>query len=144
MPARGRLRIYLAAVGVALLGQGSASLLLDEAFHVNLAPLHGLLTTDDRHAGLHVVWGLVLLAFAVVAPRPQVLIVLGFVFGTFYTALGVVGLFDEAAFGLRLGWGENAFHLLVGPLALILARLAALEEERAREPPSRAGELRPG
>jgi hypothetical protein len=144
MRARQRLRIYLAAVGVALLGQGSASLLLADAADVNLAPLHGLLTTDDRHAGLHVVWGLVLLAFAIFARRHQVLIVLGFVFGAFYTSLGVVGLFDKAAFGLHLGWGENVFHLLVGPLALIFARFAALEDERARTPSSRAGELRPG
>jgi hypothetical protein len=144
MQSRRRLRIYLAAVGVALLGQGSSSLLLDEALNVNLAPLHGLLTTDDRHAGLHVVWGLVLLAFAALAARPPVLIVLGLVFGAFYTALGVVGLFDEAAFRLHLGWGENAFHLLVGPLALILSGLAAQEEERARTPSPGPGELRPG
>ena len=144
MQSRRRLRIYLAAVGAALLGQGSASLLLDKALNVNLAPLHGLLTTDDRHAGLHVVWGLVLLAFAALAVRAPVLIGLGFVFGVFYTALGVVGLFDNAAFGLHLGRGENAFHLLVGPLGLILAGLAALEEDRARTHYAGPGELRPG
>jgi hypothetical protein len=144
MQSRRRLRIYLAAVGAALLGQGSLSLLLDEGLNVNLAPLHGLLTTDDRHAGLHVVWGLVLLAFAALAVHPPVLIGLGCAFGAFYTALGVIGLFDKAAFGLHLGWGENAFHLLVGPLALMLAWLAGLEEMRVRTPSPRPGELRPG
>jgi hypothetical protein len=135
--------MYLAAVGAALLAQGATSLLLDEAADVDLAPTHGLLTTDERHAALHVVWGLVLLACTVLAARPRPLVVLGVVFGAFYTALGVAGLADDSAFGLHLGWGENVFHLLVGPLALLFAALAVLEE-RTPTPAARAGEPRLG
>ena len=127
-----RLRIYLTAVGVLLLGQGSLSLLLHEALGVDLSELHGLLTTDDAHAGLHIVWGVVLLAFTRRPVREHTVLGLGFLFGAFYVALGIFGLFDHEAFGMHLGWGQNAFHLLIGPLALILALPATREEQRLR------------
>jgi hypothetical protein len=115
------LRAYLAVVGAALLVQGSLSLVLHQALAVDLSPLHGFLTTDDRHAALHVAWGLVLVAVAAGAAHERTVIVAGVVFGSFYTALGVLGLLVHDPLGLHLGWGENVFHLLVGPAALILA-----------------------
>jgi hypothetical protein len=46
------------------------------------------------------------------------------VFGVFYIVLGVLGLVVDRPFGLLLGPGENAFHFIVGPLALLLGLLA--------------------
>jgi hypothetical protein len=116
------LRAYLAVVGGALLLQGAASLVLHELLSVDLTSLHGFLTTDDRHAALHVVWGAILLGVAAGPARAQRLV--GLVFGVFYVALGVLGLVVHDPFGLRLGPGENVFHLLIGPLALGFALLA--------------------
>jgi Domain of unknown function (DUF4383) len=116
------LRAYLLVVGGALLVQGASSLVLHELLSVNLKPLHGFLTTDDRHAALHVVWGVILLAVTVRPPREQRLV--GLVFGVFYVALGVLGLLVHDPFGLQLGWGENVFHLVIGPLALGFVLLA--------------------
>jgi hypothetical protein len=115
------LRAYLAVVGAALLAQGTLSLFLHEALAVDLSALHGFLTTDDRHAALHVAWGLVLVAVVASGAHERTLIAVGVVFGSFYTALGVVGLLVHDPFELHLGWGENVFHLLVGPVALILS-----------------------
>jgi hypothetical protein len=125
VPAR-RLRTYLALVGALLLLQGSASLLLHEALALNLSSLHGFLTPNDRHAILHVVWGLMILAVLALKVSERTVIWFGFVFGVFYVALGVLGIVVHDPFGLHLGWGENVFHLLIGPLALIFASEAAL------------------
>ena len=114
-----RLRVYLTAVGALLLVQGSISLVLHEGFGVDLAPTHGLLTMHDPHAVLHVVWGIVILLAVRAYP-----IALGAAFGVFYTTLGIVGLFDHDAFGMDLGAGQNAFHLIIGPLALVFTALA--------------------
>lgn len=116
----GYLRGYLVVLGAVLLLQGSASLLLHEGLDVDLSDLHGLLTTDDRHAVLHVAWGAFLLPVAALA-SDHVLIALGFVFGVFYSALAILGIVVDDPFGLRLGLGENAFHAIIGPLGLVLA-----------------------
>ena len=116
------LRGYLALVGTGLFLQGASSLVLHEGVGATLASWHGLLTPDDRHAGLHVVWGLLLLAAVAVGGEP-LLVAAGYVFGVFYLALGVLGILVHHPFGLMLGAGENGFHLIVGPLALILAVL---------------------
>ena len=42
------------------------------------------------------------------------------IFGVFYTALAFLGLFVHYPFGLHLGPGENVFHFLVGPAALVV------------------------
>ena len=116
----GYLRGYLGVLGAVLLLQGSASLLLHEGLDVDIGGWHGLLTTDDRHAVLHIAWGAVLLPAAARA-SDRALIALGFVFGVFYSALALLGILVDDPFGLRLGVGENAFHAIVGPLGLVLA-----------------------
>jgi hypothetical protein len=86
---------------------------------VDLDAWHGLLTTDDRHALLHVAWGLFIIPAAVLADEAW-LVGLGLLFGAFYVALAVLGVVVDDPFGLRLGLGENAFHWIIGPLALVL------------------------
>jgi hypothetical protein len=120
------LRIYLLAIGAVLLGQGSASLLLHEGLDADLSGWHGLLTTDDRHAALHVVWGALVLPVAALA-GDATLVGLGYVFGVFYVALAILGVVVHDPFGLRLGYGENAFHWIIGPVALVLAFAASRE-----------------
>ena len=53
------------------------------------------------------------------------------VFGVFYTALAISGAIATNPYGLQLGPGENAFHFIVGPLALVLGLLAQRESARA-------------
>jgi hypothetical protein len=125
------LRGYLGVLGAALLLQGSTSLLLHEALTVGLSWSHGFLTTDDRHAALHVAWGLGMLAALAVRSADRSLIRLGLVFGAFYLALAILGIVVDHPFGLRLGVGENVFHAIIGPLALVLA----LSQARAPEGP---------
>ena len=116
----GYLRGYLGVLGAVLLLQGAGSLLLHEGLDVDLGGWHGLLTTDDRHAVLHVAWGAFLLPAAALA-SDHLLIGLGFVFGVFYSVLAILGIVVDDPFGLRLGLGENAFHAIIGPLSLVLA-----------------------
>jgi hypothetical protein len=98
---------------------------------VGLSWSHGFLTTDDRHAALHVAWGLGMLAALAVRSADRSLIRLGLVFGAFYLALAILGIVVDHPFGLRLGVGENVFHAIIGPLALVLA----LSQARAPEGP---------
>jgi Domain of unknown function (DUF4383) len=108
-------RLYGLVVGAGLLLEGGA-LLLAEALRI--AP------SDPRHNALHVVWGAVILVLLSVHrdARWTILVVGGF--GVFYTVLGVVGVLVDQPFGLRLGPGENIFHFVVGPLALLLSARA--------------------
>ena len=106
-----------------LLIQGSASL-LRAALAVPVPELVlDFTNADPLHATIHIVWGVVmLLALALpVSERARALLVL--VFGVFYTALAVLGALVYHPFGLQLDLGENVFHFVVGPLALIIAYL---------------------
>ena len=103
-------RWYVVLVGALLLAEGSALLVIDR-LDLNAV----IATNDSRHNLLHVVWGIALLAL-VLAHRE----VFGaLLFGAFYVALGVLGLVLSNPLGLLLGPGENAFHFVVGPLALL-------------------------
>jgi hypothetical protein len=130
------LRAYLLVLGAVLLGQGTLSLVLHAGFGVDLSPTHGFLTTDERHAGLHVVWGLVLLVAIALRVQDRTLLHLGLFFGLFFLTLTFLGIFIHYPFGLRLGWGENAFHAIIGPLALTLT---ALQARRAHQRPLAPG-----
>ncbi len=111
-------RLYGLVVGFGLLLEGGA-LLFGDVLHI--AP------GDTRHNALHVVWGVAILVLLAVRrePRWTVLVVGGF--GVFYSALAVIGVLVDQPFGLRLGPGENAFHFIVGPLALLLSARAAAQ-----------------
>lgn len=121
------LHLYLWLVMGGLLLQGSGSLLLDERPDIQAAT-PGLLATimngNPPHAWLHIVWGTVGLLWLIVFRTAGARLLLGLAFGVFYTALGFAGIGVHDPMGLRLGWPENAFHLTVGPLMLLLTWLA--------------------
>jgi hypothetical protein len=111
-------RVYVFVLGVGLLLDGALLLVLG-GLGVQVS---GINTSDVRHNVLHVVWGVALLAVSYFARGGHELraVWAALIFGAFYVSLGVVGLTVEQPFGLQLGPGENAFHLIVGPLALAL------------------------
>jgi hypothetical protein len=121
-------RAYVLALGAGLLLEGGG-LLLVNAMALPLA----VGTNDTRHNLLHVVWGIGLLAIAV-TPQGRASTRVAWaalVFGVFYVALGVLGVVLDRPFGLLLGPGENVFHFVVGPLALVLgARALSLPDKR--------------
>jgi hypothetical protein len=121
------LAVYLWLVMAGLLVQGAGSLLLDE--RPDLMPrFPGLAATvmngNPPHAVLHIVWGAFGLAVLTLFRGPVSRLRLGLAFGLFYTALGFLGMAVHHPFGMRLEVQENAFHLTVGPLMLLLTWLA--------------------
>jgi hypothetical protein len=110
-------RIYVWILGAGLLLDGGLLLLVDW-----LGVPVPVNATDVRHNLLHVVWGIALLVVSVLARDGHDIRVAwaAVIFGAFYVALGVLGLTIDQPFGLQLGPGENAFHFVVGPIALIL------------------------
>jgi hypothetical protein len=111
------LRVYIWVLGAGLLLDGAVLLLFDR-----LGVQVPVNATDWRHNLLHVVWGIALLIVSALAKDGREIRVAwaAVVFGVFYIVLGVLGLTIDQPFGLQLGPGENAFHLLVGPVALML------------------------
>jgi hypothetical protein len=117
-------RLYGLVVGAGLLLEGGA-LLLGEALRI--AP------GDTRHNTLHVVWGTIILVLLLTRREPKWTILVVGTFGVFYTALAIVGVLVDRPFGLMLGPGENAFHFIVGPLALLLSGRAAAQLSSSSE-----------
>jgi hypothetical protein len=113
------LREWVTIVGGALLGQGALSLAVDFS-GVTLQPLFRAFIGDPLHALIHVAWGSVMLGLLVARNDRLTLARASLGFGVFYVALAVVGVLVHHPFGLLLGPGENAFHFLVGPGALIM------------------------
>lgn len=117
------LYVYLWIVMLGLLLQGIGSLalrLIPGLPSITPALVIGLMLAHIPHAILHITWGLAGIVFLLIFHSRRALIGLGLVFGTFYTLLGIVGVLVNNAFGLQLVLGENAFHLIVGPLTLIV------------------------
>lgn len=110
-------RAYLLVAGAGLLLQGGASLLVSATGrdpHLTT----GLLS-DPMHATIHVAWGVALLVVLmrgdqVAADRACL------AFGIFYVGFLVLGLLVHHPFGMEIDWPENAFHTVVGPLALLI------------------------
>ncbi len=118
---------YLWLVMAGLLIQGTGSLVFDlnPALATNLpVPLTTLMNGNPPHAVLHIVWGIIGLFILSVYRKDAAYLCLGWVFGVFYTLLGFLGIIVYHPFGMRLDLPENAFHLTVGPLMLLLAFLA--------------------
>lgn len=123
------LRVYLWILGASLLLQGIISLILriiqisPPAFTLNS------INADPLHATIHIIWGLVMLAFLVDARRsgPRAIALLGQCFGTFYIGLALLGVLIYHPFGLRLDLGENLFHFIIGPTTLVLSIWAMKE-----------------
>ena len=123
--------LYLWILGAGLLLDGAVLLLVD---WLGLSvPVNA---TDVRHNVLHVVWGVALLVVSVLARDGHEIRAAwaAVIFGAFYVALGVLGLTLDQPFGLQLGPGENAFHFLVGPIALILGGWALRNLSLAQDP----------
>ena len=121
------LHIYLWLIMLGLFLQGSGSLalrLIPGLPSVTPALVVGLMLAHIPHAILHIAWGLAGMLFLLIFHSRRALIGLGLVFGTFYSLLGIIGVLVNNAFGLQLVLSENAFHLIVGPLTLILTFLA--------------------
>ena len=98
-------RLYGLVLGAGLLLEGGALLVLTP-------------TGDTRHNALHVVWGVIILAAVWPKNQPYRTTLAVLVFGVFYSLLAISGVVLNNPFGLLLGPGENAFHFIVGPLAL--------------------------
>jgi hypothetical protein len=121
------LHIYLWIVMLGLLLQGIGSLVLrlfPGLLSITPALVVGLMLAHIPHAILHISWGLAGILFLLIFHSRRAVIGLGLVFGTFYTLLGIIGVLVNNAFGLQLVLGENAFHLIVGPLTLIVTFIA--------------------
>jgi len=120
--------LYVLTLGSGLLLEG-AGLLLVNALALPLA----VGTNDIRHNLLHIVWGIGLLAIAATPQGSGSTRVAwaAVVFGIFYIALGVLGVLLDRPFGLLLGPGENVFHFIVGPVALVLGWRALTGVDRA-------------
>jgi hypothetical protein len=118
---------YLWLVMAGLLLQGGGSLLLDLRPDVQAATPYLLATVmngNPPHAVLHIVWGAAGLAILALFRSAGARLLLGLVFGLFYTGLGFLGIAVHDPFGMRLMLPENVFHLTVGPLMLVLTYLA--------------------
>lgn len=126
-------RTYLLAVGLLLLGQGAAGLVVRATGEEPHATTH--LLSDSAHSTIHLLWGVVLLA--TLALRDDLLekrITLAF--GIFYVGLLALGLLVHHPFGLLIDGGENAFHAVVGPLALGLWLHAVSRPQSGAQPAS--------
>ena len=88
-------------------------------------------TGDTRHNALHVVWGLIILLALWPMNEPYRTTLVMLVFGVFYSLLAVAGVVLDKPFGLLLGPGENAFHFIVGPLALGLGIWSFVQLQRS-------------
>ena len=121
------LHIYLWIVMIGLFIQGIGSLVLrlnHGLSSITPALVNALMLAHIPHAILHIVWGLAGIVFLLIFHSRRALIGLGLTFGIFYTLLGISGVLVNNAFGLQLALGENVFHLVVGPLTLIVTFVA--------------------
>ena len=126
------LHVYLWVVMLGLLLQGIGSLalrLIPGLPSITPALVIALMLAHIPHAILHITWGLAGILFLLIFHSRRALIGLGLVFGTFYTLLGIIGALVNNAFGLQLALGENAFHLVVGPLTLLVTFAAIFSRD---------------
>ena len=125
----GALRGFLAVLGASLLGQGLTSWALDATGKASDRMPYRFANADPRHALIHVVWGAAILVLLARGLDHRGCVRLALVFGVFYTGLAVLGVVVHHPLGIRLDRGENVFHLLVGPITLLVG-IVALRTER--------------
>ena len=113
-------RCYLAVLGAVLFLEGAVLLVLGALPADRLPGVAAGIASDTLHNAIHVLWGLAILLLLAFGLKDFGVSVLAVAFGVCSVALGVVGLLVDRPFGLLLGPGENAFHLIVGPAALLL------------------------
>jgi hypothetical protein len=127
------LRWYLIVLMGGLLLQGIGSLIFRLVPALpSSSPLlvRGAFGIDFWHAWIHIVWGAIGLAMLRFTQTREPLLRLALIFGTFYTALGIWGVSVYHPLGLELDLPENFFHLVAGPLTLLLGVLALLAGAR--------------
>jgi hypothetical protein len=124
-------RLYLLAVGLLLFVQGTIGLIVRAAGRDPHETTR--LLSDPLHSTVHVVWGVALLTVFVRRQagldRPMLL-----VFGLFYVGFLAIGLAVHHPFGMDIDGKENAFHAVIGPLALLVWAVGA--RRRLRRHPS--------
>ena len=125
---------YVWFVMAGLLVQGTGSLVLDFNGGLRSATPYLLATVmngNPPHAWLHMVWGAGGLVYLAIYRNLTSRIRIGFVFGTFYTLLGFLGVVVHDPFGMRLELPENLFHFTVGPLMLLFTSMAFRQRTNA-------------
>jgi len=131
-------RLYVLGAGALLLGQGATGLVVRAAGHDPHAVTR--LLSDPAHSTIHLVWGIVLLA-VLVRNDARMAANTVLVFGVFYVGFLVAGLLVHHPFGMEIDGKENAFHAVIGPLALIVW-LKAVMTGKDRTRPARIGRAR--
>ncbi len=117
------LRSYLYVLMGGLLLQGLGSLLFRlQPSLAAAAPwaLRGLFGIDFWHSWIHIAWGAGAVGLLAVHHSRRFAAATALVFGMFYTAFGVLGLVTHHPFGLQLGLLETGFHLVAGPVTLLI------------------------
>lgn len=128
-------RRYLYVLMGGLLVQGLCSLLFRLQPSLAAASpfaVRGLFGIDFWHAWIHIGWGVAALAVLLGYPTYRAAVGLALAFGVFYTAFGVVGVAAHHPFGLELGLLENGFHLVAGPLTLVIGLLGVRRSTELR------------
>jgi uncharacterized protein DUF4383 len=117
------LRPYLWVLMGGLLAQGAGSLifrLIPALPEHSPLLLRGAFGIDFWHALIHITWGAAGIAVLRSSVSVRPLILLALVFGVFYTAFGLWGSFQDHPLGLELDLPENLFHLVAGPISLVI------------------------
>jgi hypothetical protein len=109
-------RLYLWGVGLLLLGQGGVGLAVRAAGRDPHATTR--LLSDPLHSSIHLIWGLAMMAVLARHDRRAELGAL-VAFGVFYVGFLILGLVVHHPFGMQIDGKENAFHAVIGPLALL-------------------------
>jgi hypothetical protein len=110
--------------GLLLQGLGSLIFRLEPALPAqNPLLVRGAFGIDFWHALVHIAWGAMGLLVLRASHVRRSLVALALIFGGFYTALGVWGVLAHHPLGLELDLPENIFHLVAGPVALLLGWL---------------------
>jgi hypothetical protein len=125
--------LWILMAGLLLQGLGSLIFRLAPALPAS-SPLlvRGAFGIDAWHALIHIIWGFVGVIVLSVSRTERPLISLALIFGLFYTALGLWGVAAHHPLGLELDLPENAFHLVAGPLSLLLGWLSLAHPGRER------------
>lgn len=124
----GAIRGYLYVLMAGLLVQGLGSLLFrlrPELADASPYAIRGVFGIDFSHAWIHIAWGVAGLVVLARFATARAAVNLALIFGVFYTALGVLGVLTHHPLGLELDLLENGFHLIVGPLTLLIGLLGA-------------------
>jgi hypothetical protein len=128
--------LWILMLGLFLQGSGSLALRLSPDLEANTPPLlAGILIAHIPHALLHIFWGAAGIVVLATLRSSRARIMLGLVFGTFYTLLAIVGTMDNHIFNLHLAPSENGFHWIVGPLTLGLSLLTWYAQSHASRIP---------